>query len=614
MTTTTSKQFTSKHYHIMLALFVLGFLFYVRTYNFQFINFDDPTLASENQQVKSFDLKKIFTSVVAEDYIPLTVTSYAIDHALFGMNPGAFHLHNVLLHSLNGVLVFILVWLMFGHLGVASLVSFLFIGHPLHVESVVWIAERKDVLSTFYSLLTMIFYWKFLEKPRAWSYVLALLCLTLALFAKFMAVSVPTVLFLFELQRRTPIKKLILRLAPFAVLSGVFSYVHLKLHNSPQARTISLFRGVDSIAFYISKIFFPTNLSIFYEDGVTKVSALQYLFATGVVFAFALAVLKLKKYRKEIIFGALFFALTILPVLKIIPFGNMFAFGDRFMYLPSLGLFISMNFFIMALVERYSLKQRQIIAYLCLLFVMLLLSVTSLRQNDWKNSKTLWAAALKTSPQSAVAHNNLGLVLLNEADHNEAIPEFIKAAELRADYTEPYINLGLAYLDLKRIPEATEALAQALKINEKLPNAHVNMALVLEAQNQLEGAREHYLRAVELDPDLTTARYNLGVIYYRLGQQEQALNTFRETVHADPYLSEAHHGIGVILLERKDPNGAIPEFQKAAELDRLYEAPRIQLLNIYNQQGRTDLAAQEIEAIQRIQKELQNQPPSRPRR
>ncbi len=600
----------------MLFLFVLSFAIYGGTFYHKFVNFDDPALAYENKDIRSFNLKQIFTSTVAEDYIPLTAVSYAIDHALFGMDPSFFHLHNVILHGLNVLLAFLLV-LMISQwsLAAATITALLFAIHPLHVESVAWVAERKDVLSTFFSLVSMVFYWKFLEKRNTGLFVLSFLCVVLGLFAKFMAVSVPAVLVLMELQRREDPRKTALRMIPFAALAGVFTYIHLTLHNSATAQLPwSLQRGIDSLAFYLAKTFYPVGLSVFYEQNVVHVLWWQYLIGGVILLALAVAAWKFKQVRAKILFGGAFFLLSIFPVLQIIPFGNLFSFGDRFMYLPSVGLFYALSALAIALIERRPRLQRQALIFLWSLGAVFLAVQSYERTSVWQDSKALWTDAVKTYPKSAVALNNLGLVYLEAADRQTAIPFFIQAAQLRNDYTEPYVNLGLAYLDLKQLNDASAALKEALRIDPKLPRAHVNMALIFEAQNQLDRAGEHYLRALELDPDLTMARYNLGVIYYRLQQIGKALAMFRETTQHDPYLSEAHQGIGVILAEMGDTANAIPEFQKAIELDPLYEAPRIQLISIYNKQGRTDLMAQEVEGLQHAQRELASQPPTRPRR
>lgn len=616
MTTTEAKSFTKKHYLVMLFLFALSFAIYGGTFYHKFINFDDPALAYENKDVRTFNLKQIFTSVVAEDYIPLTVTSYAIDHALFGMDPSFFHLHNVLLHALNGILVFILIFMISqGSFAAATVTALLFAIHPLHVESVAWVAERKDVLSGLFSFAAMIFYWQFLVRRSKRFYLLSILCLALGLFAKFMAVSVPAVFVLMELQRRESFKKIFLRMIPFAVLAGIFTYIHMALHNSTTAsQPWSLLRGVDSLAFYLTKTFYPANLSAFYEQNVVHVIWWEYLVAALAVIASLFVAARFKAQRSAILFGFGFFLLTIFPVLQIVPFGNLFAFADRFMYLPSAGLFYALCAVVLALTEKMSVTQKKALAVLWSLGAVFLAVQAYERTSVWQDSKALWTDAIKTHPKSAVARNNLGLVYLNEANRQMAIPEFIQAAQLRSDFADPYVNLGLAYLDLKQINEASAALNEALRINPKLPSAHVNMALILEAQGQLPQAGEHYVRALELDPDLTTARYNLGVIYYRLKQPDKALAMFRETLAHDPYLSEAYHGIGVILVERNELEEAIPQFQKAITLDKYYEAPRMQLISIYNKQGRTDLMAQEVQGLQQAQKEFANLPPTRSKR
>jgi len=607
---------TKKHYLVMLFLFVLSLIIYGETFTHKFINFDDPALAYENPQVRNFNLKQIFTSTVAEDYIPLTVTSYAVDHALFGMDPAFFHLHNVLLNAFNVLLVFLFIYfLSLGSFPAATITALLFAVHPLHVESVAWVAERKDVLSGFFSLAALIFYERYLSRRRIKLYIFSFICLSLALFAKFMAVSIPGILILLELQKRQPLKKILIRMIPFAVLSGIFTYIHMALHNSTSGSApLSLMRGIDSLAFYLTKTFYPVGLSVFYEQTVVRVAWWEYLIAAIVIGTFIASIIRAKNSREALVFGGLFFLATILPVLQIVPFGNLFAFGDRFMYLPSIGIFYVLGILVANLMEKKSLLSQKALPALWVVIIVLLAWQSNQRSSVWQDSKTLWADAAQTYPQSSVARNNLGLVFLNEANRPRAIQEFILAAQLRSDYADPYVNLGLAYLDLKQINEAAAALNEALRINPKLPNAHVNAALVLEAQNKLDQAGEHYLRALELDPDLSAARYNLGVIYYKLKQQDKALAILQETANRDPYLAEAHHGIGVILVEKGQMEAAVPYFEKAATLDRLYEAPRIQLINIYNRQGKTDLVAQEVQELQQVQKELQSQPPSRPRR
>lgn len=595
-----------KHWLALFLLLTTSFIIFGRALNYQFVNFDDPALAYENAQVKSFDLLQMFSSIVAEDYIPLTIFSYAVDHALFGMDPFYFHLHNLLLHCLNVLLVYWLIWLISsGSFSASFLTALMFATHPLHVESVAWVAERKDVLSGFFTLLAMLAYWQFSGQRKWGFYLLSLLCFTLALFAKFMAVSLPAILLLFELHKRSRLQKMLVALGPFAVVAVVFTSIHLALHNSPESSvSISLLRGIDSLVFYLSKTFLPLGLSVFYERNVAAVVWWEYLLAAAVIAGLVVAWWRGRQLRAHLVGGLLFFIATLVPVLQIVPFGNDFAYADRFMYLPSVGLF-----YVLA-----RLSERRWATGLWLAVGLVWAAMAYERVPIWQSSKSLWTDAVAKFPTSAVARNNLALITLEEARPELAIRELIEATRLRANYAEPYINLGLAYLDIKKIDEAEKALQRALEINPKSTKAHVNMALVLEAQNRLEPAVGYYLRALELDRDLSAARYNLGVIYYRLGQADKALGVFQETLRRDPYLAEAHHGLGVIQLEKGQASAAISAFEAAARLDARYLAPRVQLANIFGQQGRTELVAQQIQEIQRIQKELESQPPTRSRR
>ena len=592
---------------ILLVLLSAGL--YSNTLGNGFVNFDDPALLYENPQVLNFNIKEAFTSVVAEDYIPLVTASFAAEYAVFGLDPYYFHLGNLILNALCVALIFSFLFMYCGQIYVAALTALLFAVHPLHVESVAWLAERKDVLSTLFFMVGLILYWRFLHRrPRVILYVVALICFLLSLMAKFMAISFPAILVLLHLQKRTSLKKTFLLQIPFILIGGVFTYIHLLLHNRGQhivgtedSVVAALMRGTDSLAFYIHKLIFPWGLSAYYEKGVAVSSWAEYL--TLLLFAISVILLawKNQKFRAAAFFGASFFILTIFPVLQIVSFGNKFAFADRFMYLPSIGLF----YFMAVAANEYFEKRhavvragsRLIIAVICFGFAVL----TFERNKVWASSETLWQSEVATYPQSSVAQNNLGSLYLDQGKLEAAKIHLQKAAEIRPSYIDPHINLGIMYMDQNKLSEAISEMETALKIDPNSPNANLNMGVILEKLGRNDEAFKSYELAVRLDPDMNIARHNLGVMYYRRKEFPKALELFQATIQRNPRLPETHHNIGVMMTEGGHDQLAIESFNKAAALDSMYLEPHLQLLQIYQRQQNQVMIVEEIQVIQNIQ-------------
>jgi len=611
---------------VALAFLCLAtFLVYFNALENNFVSYDDPALVYENPLVSNFDFKKVFTGVVAEDYIPLVVTSYAIEHAFVGFDTFYYHLTNILFHIANVALIFIFIQLLTaGRLFVAFTTAFLFAAHPLHVESVTWVAERKDVLSTFFFIVGLISYYFFLEKrPKKRFYFLTLVFFTLGLFAKFMAITLPAILLMMHLWQKDSVKKAILWQVPFGIIGAVFTYIHMLLHNRGQqlpADQRSLFdaiqRGSDSLAFYLHKMIMPVKLSAFYERGVVTASWLEY----GVAAALVLGIIRLSYKNRTIkmtaVVGGLFFLITIFPVLQIIPFGNDFVFADRFMYLPSLGLF-----FLIAVICDETFEKRaswaKLSGRLVLVAVfMICAGLTFQRNKAWASSQTLWEDEVAKYPTSSIARNNLGSLYLDQGKYPLALSELNASVNLRPSYIDPHINLGLAYMDLNNLPEARRYMEKALSIDAKSPRANLNLGVIVEKQGDYDKALQHYQAAVTYDPELSIAWHNLGVIYYRKKNMDKALEIFRHTITVNPDLAETYHNMGVVYSELGQYEMAIGFFQKATTIDPLYIEPHLQMLQIYQKQQRPEQIAKEIELIKSIQEGVKNstQPGPRPRR
>jgi tetratricopeptide (TPR) repeat protein len=385
------------------------------------------------------------------------------------------------------------------------------------------------------------------------------------------------------------------------------------MHNQGR-HELSLIRGIDSLVFYINKTVFPAGLSAFYQRGVVSIAWHEYLVATAVLLILAFFATRSQNNKDAVFFGGLFFLATIFPVLQIVPFGNDFAFADRFMYLPSVGIFYFVSVIWLWFFENRA-SVLKIVSCGAVIALGVLFSYTSFKRSlVWANSQSLWEDEVAKYPNSSIARNNLGSLYLDRGRYDEAIAELKASAELKPTYVDPHVNLGVAYLDLNKLEEAQKELEQAIRLDPNTPKAHLNLGVIAEKTGNLDAAFFHYKEAVRMDPEFSFARHNLGVIYYRRHDVEKALEIFRETVKMDPTLTETYHNIGVILLEKEQIDDAIKAFNESARLDPYYLEPHLQLFRIYQKLQRQELVVQEGKTIQDIQNRVKNNPRPRSRR
>ena len=404
---------------------VLTFFSFSSTLDSEFTNWDDQKYVTENHVIKeiSWDrLKTIFTDFYTEAYSqPLVILSFAIEYYFFKLNPFIYHLTNLILHTLSSVLVFCLVFIFSRKISI-SLITALFFGiHPLHVESVAWVSERKDVLSIFFFLQSLIFYLLHKERNKWFYYYLSVFVLVLSLFSKAMGVTLPFILLLFDyLSGRRFDRKALLEKVPFFAVSGLFVVMNLYIFYSAGAIiSTKVFSHYDnvliacrSLVFYLIKVLLPINLSAFYPYP-TEISIFQPDFFLSLVVLIILVALVWysRKYTRKIIFGSLFFLLTILPVIKLVPFGGGgAAMADRYMYIPSIGLFYvaGVAFYKAFQWDDVSLGSVRKLTVLLLCLVVLFFSFLSYKRGDvWQKSETLWLNVIKNYPDVSLAHNNL---------------------------------------------------------------------------------------------------------------------------------------------------------------------------------------------------------------
>ncbi len=474
---------------ILLILILLPALTFWPVLGHEFLNWDDNKNITRNSQIKALtpqNLKAIFldSAKISNYYIPLTFVTFSLDHAVFGLNARAFHRTNLILHIANGLLVFWFFCLLTRRPSLAFFIAALFSVHPMQVEAVSWITERKGLLAAFFLLLSLLSYLRFsvpspLPSPpqmgargRWRSYAVSIGFFILSLLSKPTGLPLPFLLLLLDYYYgRRWTRRVFYEKIPFLALSMIFGFISLMGQEAGGAMGSREIMGLSnllwapySILFYLGIFFVPVNLSAFYPypDNVPLVSIFLALALTGAVISF--------RKKREFFFGAGFFLLAILPVIKIVPFGNHIA-ADRLMYVPSIGLF----FLIGWLCQRLCSAPAKIARFKMPAFFLMAAGIVGIfvwlsrdRLPVWHDSGTLWEDVLKHHSKVALAHGNLGAFYGEKNRLDEAVVQLQKALALQPNYAKAHYNLAVAYLRKNEMSLAMQHFERALALGHKL--------------------------------------------------------------------------------------------------------------------------------------------------
>ena len=579
---------------IVCLLFVIVILaLYWPLSNYDFINYDDNLYVTENRQVTSgLTFEGIiwsFRTTYFCNWHPLTWLSHMVDVELYGLDAGGHHLTNVFFHMANTLLLFILLTRMTAAFWSSAFVAALFALHPLHVESVAWVSERKDVLSTFFGIMTLISYAQYTRQhSRPW-YLLALLFFISGLMAKPMLVTLPFVLLLLDYWplgrlnfgkslRLQPadgvssVYSLILEKLPFFVLMTASCVVTYYAQQSGGAMVpfelhplgIRVANAVVAYTGYIGKMLWPVNLAIFYplSDPLTF---WQVAGAAAVLLGVSLGVLVQIRQRPYLAVGWFWYVGTLIPVIGLVQVGGQ-AMADRYTYIPLIGLFIMIAWGGADSLRRWRYKS---IFLSCsgAIFLITLMVFTHVQIRQWANSITLFEHAVKATGGTWVAYNNLANALNEAGKVDEAIEHYHLA--LQKDPLEPegiHNNIGLVLGSVGRYREAIEHYSEALKINPNYADAHINLGVVLARQGKTADAFHHYFEALRLEPNFEKAHYNMGNILIAQGETDAAISRYSKAVHINPFFAEAYNVLGLALMQTGKLEEAILCFRKAANL------------------------------------------------
>lgn len=547
---------------------ILTFIVYLPALSNGFVNWDDDIYVYANGYIRNIDLnffKWAFTSVVQSSWHPLTLLSYALDFSVWQLNPKGYHLTNNLLHSLNTFLIFILALVLILQWGkkekevlplkalvAAGTTAILFGIHPLHVESVVWISERKDVLSAFFFLLTLLAYLKYVSSEKSkgtFFYVISLLFFSLSLMSKAMAVTLPFVLLIldyFPLKRLMAegntmnLKGIIIEKIPFLILTVLTCVVTLWAQGLGGAIknvesfpvVIRVFVACKAYFFYIAKMILPVNLSPFYPHPAmskSSVFAVEYWIAIVLFVVFTLG--SILWFKKRQLFSAVWFyyVITLLPVIGLVHIGGHAA-ADRYTYIPAMSLFLLVGLGVGTLFEKRAGRPAQLVLIgIVFLLVLTLLSKKTVQQADiWKDSISLWSHEIRLYPdQDPLPYYNRGNAYEARERYKQSIEDYSSAIEIQPYHYRAYNNRGIVYGILGKLEKALSDFNKVIEIDNNYADGYSNRGAAYHRLGRLNLAIEDYEKAIRLNPQDTRSMYNLGLIYSDRGQESQSLTYFK---------------------------------------------------------------------------------------
>ena len=589
-----------KSFWICLALTLAALAVFYQVHKFGFVNYDDRTYVSQNPNVQSgmtFEtIKWAFTTGRSSNWHPLTWLSHTLDWQLYGDNAGGHHITNLIFHIANTLLLFIILSQMTSKLWQSAFVAALFALHPLHVESVAWVSERKDVLSTFFWMLTMWAYLRYVKLPNFWRYLFAMLMFALGLMSKPMLVTLPFVLLLLDywpLERfgKRTVFYLIREKTPFIILSAASSVITFLVQRSGGAVVTTaliplrfrVFNVLVSYVNYIEKMIWPSRLSFFYPHPQQNISILYTAAAAVILLIITIVIIRYSKNHRYLVTGWFWYLGTLLPVIGLVQVGSQ-AMADRYSYIPLTGLFIIIAWGFPALAAKWKFK-KIVITSSAILIISALSICTYIQLRYWRNSLTLFQHALEVTENNHIAHLQMAESLYEEQRLDEAVGEYQKYLQIISDDSEVLNVFGVALGRLGRQEEAVKSLTKALQIKPNFAEAHANLGYALTIQGNLEKASVHFLRALQLDPNSAESHSHFGKILLRSGKINEAITHFERALKLKPDWVELMNTMAWYMAVNTNtavynPGRAVKLAQRACELTNYKEPELLDTLGV----------------------------------
>jgi len=578
---------------IVLLLILSSLVVYGQVRHFDFVNFDDTTYVSQNSNIQQGltvdSVRWALTTVYAANWFPVTWLSHMLDYQLFGLDSGMHHMTSVLLHIVNSLLLFFIFKKMTGSLWQSAMIAALFALHPLHVESVAWVSERKDVLSTLFWMLTLLAYLAYVDRPSGIRYAAVVLFFVLGLMSKPMLVTLPFLLLLLDywpLNRisflpspeKSGTKQLALAaslvrekipLFILVVLSSVITYYAQQkggavapLDVIPLAERVA--NSIVAYIGYIGKMVYPIHLVCLYpHPGALpwwKVLTSGLLIAAISVAAFGAA----RKYPYVIV-GWLWYMGTLVPAIGIVQVGSQ-SMADRYTYVPVVGLFLVIVWGVPEFFKKWRYG-KTVLAVSSVVVLCVLMLLARQQAGYWRNSITLFEHALEGTENNYTMHYNLANVLAThkqaKADNETAVRHYLEALRIKPNFADAHNNLANLYMFDGRLDSAIEHYSKALAIDPDYKGAHYNLGIAAFRQGRAREAAEHFNLALQTMKDNAEAHFRYGNALFQAGDAEEAARAYRQAIHLRPDYAEAHCNLGVALFQKGEVAGAIAAFNEA---------------------------------------------------
>ncbi len=542
---------------------------------------DDDDYVTNNELLTAPDgLRRIWFSLDSpSQYFPLVYTTFRIEHALWGLNPSGYHWINLLLHVANALLV----WRALVRLKVpgAWVAGAIFALHPVHVESVAWITERKNVLMGFFFLLTLLAWIAFLDErtKRPWrSYGLALILYVLALSAKTTACTLPAALLLILWLQKKPInKRRLSQVVPFLILGigmGLLAVWWERYHQGTRGALFALgpieriLIASRAVWFYLSKLIWPSNLTFIYPKwNISPAHPLDYAWLLAGIALCAVIYFARRYVGRGVEVAAAFFVATLSPVLGFImlyTFRYTFV-ADHYQYLASIGP-IALASAGVATLARYFERSRPLILSAAVCLIVTLAVLTWRQAAMYGHIEALWRTTLARNPSCWMAHNNLGIALFQKGDTDDAIAHYRTTLEMQPDFWDAEYNLGIALLSKGQVDEAIAHCSKAVRIAPNDPDAQVALGNALLQKERIDDAIVHYQKALSMRPDYFLAQHSLSHAFLEKGEIDAAISHCRAALLIQPENADAHTNLAIALDEKGQTAEAVQNYEKALEI------------------------------------------------
>ena len=565
----------------LIPVLILTFLIYSNTLkNYFIINWDDDGYIINNPMIKELSWDSImymFSHFHLDNYHPLTTLSHAIEFHLFNLNPLPYHFDNLVLHLINTILVYYFIQLLLKHKEAAVLVALLFAIHPMHVESVAWLSERKDLLYTCFFLLSLIYYHQFIYSVQRKYLIYSILFMLLSCLSKSAAVALTPVLFLLDFysnKKFTP--KSIIPKIPFLILSVLFGVIALYSQGSSGAMNmVQHFSFLDKpflafygLAFYLIKLFAPIHLSsmYLYPVKVNSMLPVEYYLAPLIIIPIVI-LFRFKQIQKELFFGFLFYFFTLAMVIQVVPVGKAIV-ADRYSYVPYIGIFfiLAKGYILIRNNEMINAQKIKPVAAIVLILYVLLFCISTWNRNkDWKDSYTLFSSVIKLQPDRYFGYFARGLGLSLQNDVQGAINDYTKGIEADPENDVLWYNRGVEMEKINQPDAAIADYSRAVQINPKNAKSFYNRGNLKFGKGNLKDAIKDYTSTIQIDSANAEAYCNRAITYLYLKDSISALNDFNASIRQNPKLVNALYNRASLYISMNKKDEACIDFSAAAK-------------------------------------------------